>query len=112
MGDGLYSTGVVLCHRLTGTRPFRGSKMALLAAHLNKAPMPMKEANPKVEVPPEVQRVVMQRLEKDPANRPQSARACRAPSRSLASLPAGSGQGPTRRSPSPRFPLGVSRSLR
>ena len=48
--------------------------MALLAAHLNTAPMPMKEANPKVEVPPEVERVVMQCLEKDPAKRPQTAR--------------------------------------
>ena len=54
--------------------PFRGSKMALLAAHLNNAPMPMKEANPKAEVPPEVERVVLQCLEKDPARRPQTAR--------------------------------------
>ena len=64
----------MLYQLLTGTLPFRGSKMALLAAHLNNAPMPMKEANPKVEVPPEVERVVMQCLEKDPAKRPQTAR--------------------------------------
>jgi serine/threonine-protein kinase len=70
----LYSTGVVLYHLLTGTLPFRGSKMALLAAHLNNPPLPMKEANPKAVVPAEVERVVMQCLEKDPAKRPQSAR--------------------------------------
>jgi serine/threonine protein kinase/formylglycine-generating enzyme required for sulfatase activity len=70
----LYSTGVVLYHLLTGSIPFRGSKMALLAAHLNSPPMPMKEANPQAEVPSEVERVVMQCLEKDPARRPQTAR--------------------------------------
>ena len=70
----LYSTGVVLYQLLTGALPFRGSKMALLAAHLNNAPMPMKEANPKAGVPPEVERVVLRCLEKDPAKRPQTAR--------------------------------------
>ena len=70
----LYSTGVVLYHLLTGRMPFRGSRMALLAAHLNDPPMPMKEANPRAEVPAEVERVVMQCLEKDPAKRHRTAR--------------------------------------
>ena len=61
----LYSTGVVLYHLLTGALPFRGSKMALLAAHLNNAPLPMKEANPRAEVPPDVERVVLRCLEKE-----------------------------------------------
>jgi eukaryotic-like serine/threonine-protein kinase len=70
----LYSTGVMLYHLLTGVRPFRGSSMAMIGAHLNVLPPPMKESNPDAKVPPEVERVVMQCLEKDPANRPQSAR--------------------------------------
>ncbi len=70
----LYSTGVVLYHLLTGALPFRGGKMALLSAHLNNSPMPMKEANPNAEVPAEVERVVLRCLEKDPTRRPQSAR--------------------------------------
>jgi eukaryotic-like serine/threonine-protein kinase len=70
----LYSTGVVLYHLLTGTLPFHGGKMSLLAAHLNSAPSPMKKANPGAEVPPEVERVVLWCLEKDPDKRPQTAR--------------------------------------
>ena len=69
----LYSTGVVLYHLLTGALPFRGGRMALLAAQLHTAPMPMKEANPGADVPAEVERVVMRCLEKDPERRPRDA---------------------------------------
>ena len=69
----LYSTGVVLYQLLTGSLPFRGTTMAILAAHLTSPPLPMKEANPAVTVPPEVERAIMQCLEKDPRNRPRSA---------------------------------------
>ena len=71
----LYSTGVVLYHLLTGTLPFRGSRMAMLAAHLHTSPIPMKEVNPNADIPPGVERVVMHCLDKTPANRPQTARA-------------------------------------
>jgi serine/threonine-protein kinase len=70
----IYSTGVMLYHLLTGALPFRGSRMAMLAAHLNNPPLPMKEANPAANVPPEIERVVRQCLEKEADRRPQSAR--------------------------------------
>jgi serine/threonine protein kinase len=69
----LYSTGVVLYEVLTGTLPFRGTISALLAAHLKNPPLPMKEANPKAEVSPELERVVLHCLEKMPDDRPESA---------------------------------------
>ena len=70
----LYSTGVVLYQLLTGTLPFHGPIEALAAAHLNSPPLPMKEANPKAEVPRVVEQVVLRCLEKEPEDRPQSAR--------------------------------------
>jgi serine/threonine-protein kinase len=71
----LYSTGVLLYQLLTGSLPFpKMDQMALLGAHLHGTPLPMKEANPEAEVPAEVDRVVMQCLEKDPVKRPQTAR--------------------------------------
>ena len=53
--------------------PGTGHARALMAANLAEQPRPMKEANPQVSVPPAVERVVMQCLEKDPAKRPQTA---------------------------------------
>ncbi len=71
----LYSVGVLLYQLLTGYLPFTGmSKMAMLAAHLNWQPPPMIEANPDARVPPQVERVVMSCLEKEPDRRPSTAR--------------------------------------
>ena len=70
----LYSVGVLLYQLLTGKTPFRRlDPFALLAAHLSEPPPPMKEMNPKSEIPPAVERLVMQCLDKDPTKRPQSA---------------------------------------
>ena len=71
----LYAVGVLLYQLLTGSLPFKGmNKMGVLAAHLHSTIPAMKDANPAVEVPPQVERLVMKCLEKDPDLRPQSAR--------------------------------------
>lgn len=47
--------------------------MEVLLAHLYHSPRPMREANPKAQVPPKVERLVMSCLERDPDLRPQTA---------------------------------------
>ncbi len=70
----LFSLGCVLYEALTGARPFGGSDtMAILmnlAMHTPPAPQTLNPA-----CPAELSQLVMQLLEKDPANRPASAHA-------------------------------------
>lgn len=68
----LYSLGVVLYELVVGKRPFAGPRVVY--DHLCTPPPPMAEMNPQADVPPEVERVVMWCLAKEPESRPQSAR--------------------------------------
>ncbi|MGH8795355.1 MAG: serine/threonine protein kinase [Stackebrandtia sp.] len=73
----VYSLGVVAYECLSGRRPFDSDTPAtVIAGHLHSAPPPLSE-----DVPPAVAAIVMRALEKDPAQRWQTAQsfaeACR-----------------------------------
>ena len=69
----IYSTGVVLYEMLTGRVPFDGDNpVAVAMQHLHATPPPIQSLAP--DVPPAVVNVCMKALEKNPANRYQSAR--------------------------------------
>ncbi|RKH90043.1 serine/threonine protein kinase [Corallococcus sp. AB045] len=67
----LYALGVMAFQMLTGARPFQGDNVQVLFAHVEQAPPP---PSSKVEgIPPELDALVLQLLEKAPAKRPASA---------------------------------------
>lgn len=67
----LYSLGIVAYQMLCGDLPFNAnSTPALLVKHLSERPVPIEQ---RASVPPDLARAVMLLLEKDPANRFQSA---------------------------------------
>ena len=69
----IYATGCVLYWLLTGQLVFEASSpMALLVAHAS-APPPRPGTRTELPIPPELEQLVMECLEKDPARRPQSA---------------------------------------
>ena len=68
----LYSLGCVLYELLTGAAPFTGrTPFVVLAKHLTEPPRPLKEVD--VAIPPAMEAIVMQLLEKSPNDRQASA---------------------------------------
>ena len=72
----LYATGVILYEMLTGRRPFESEdKVRIISMHLSHAPPTLAEANPSVVIPPALEELVMQALEKHRDHRFASAAA-------------------------------------
>jgi serine/threonine protein kinase len=69
----LYSLGVVLYEMLTGVVPYRGdSPVAVVIKHLQEQPELPSRLNPKI--PPQLEKIVLRAMHKDPALRFESAR--------------------------------------
>ena len=67
----IYSLGVIAYQMLAGDPPFTGSTQVVMRAHLTERPPELRERSTKI--PKRVAGVVMSALNKDPAERPQTA---------------------------------------
>jgi serine/threonine-protein kinase len=69
----LYAVGCVLYEMLTGVPPFFGKKaLDVVMGHLERQPRPPSELAPDLDLPKEVDALVLQLLAKDPAERPKT----------------------------------------
>jgi serine/threonine-protein kinase len=73
----LYSLGISLYEMVTGARPFQGdSEYSIMAANMETTPPPPIQVDP--NLPPALSEIILMSLEKDPAQRFQTADAFRA----------------------------------
>ncbi|HEX9161902.1 MAG TPA: serine/threonine-protein kinase [Thermoanaerobaculia bacterium] len=70
----LYSFGIVMYEMLSGRAPFQGSTpQAYILKHVSEKPPRIAEMNPQVNVPPQLESIVMKALAKNRADRFRSA---------------------------------------
>ncbi len=66
----IYSLGVVMYRLLTGTKPFHAdTPVALAMCHVTEPVVPLRQAAPMLDIPADLERVVLRCLEKDPNDR-------------------------------------------
>ncbi len=91
----IYATGIILYEMFTGAVPFTGETfMAVLAAHLNDDPPPMRMIAPDLKISAELEAVIMRALAKKPDERFQTMSEM---AQALMATPEGLGAGPVTR---------------
>jgi tetratricopeptide (TPR) repeat protein len=69
----IYSLGAMAYEMLTGSCPFWDEDlMKTITMHVTDKAVPLRQKAPELEIPAEIENVVLQMLAKDPAERPQS----------------------------------------
>ncbi len=69
----VYALGVTLFEMITKQRPFSGTGLDVVWAHMKSAPRTLGECRKDVKIPSRLDRLVAQMLEKDPEQRPTMA---------------------------------------
>lgn len=70
----LYSVGVLLYQMVTGAPPFDDEDaVVVMARHIKTKPVPPRERAPDAMIPPQLERVILRALAKEPGDRPASA---------------------------------------
>jgi serine/threonine protein kinase len=74
----LYALGVIFYEMLVGRRPFEADNpVALLGMQVTQPPPPFRQVAPSLQIPMEIETVVMELLEKEAARRPTDAKQVR-----------------------------------
>ncbi|HEY5283307.1 MAG TPA: serine/threonine-protein kinase, partial [Polyangia bacterium] len=69
----IYSLGAMAYEMLTGSCPFWNEDlMTTITKHVTDQPQPLRQRAPELEIPVELEALILQMLEKNPAARPQS----------------------------------------
>jgi eukaryotic-like serine/threonine-protein kinase len=95
----VYSLGILMYQMLTGRPPFLGKDyLEVIFLHMKEPPKRLRDARPGLDVPPEVEAVLLKCLEKDPLARYQSMDELLEAIRYAAQISGASGIFPERRS--------------
>ncbi len=70
----IYSLGIVLYEMLAGRRPFEAPRLMLvIGQHVSTPPPPLRDRDPDLDIPEDVESFIMELLAKEPEDRPQTA---------------------------------------